>query len=383
MRFFVLCLYLLSVNVCAVTVPDLYRVSVVVENQSDDNRKLGTKWAFQQLLIKVSGYQYVLTNPTLIAASENAERYLQGYSYQQDTPDDPIYLQTWFSKALVVPLIKRAQAPIWGENRPLLLNWLAIEPTDNMDIGHFDATRLIRFAQGIGDSFNTPESSSNNFNEYLVVKNAPVVRGEPLLVSDKNTQLHKRFSRAFSERGLPVLWPMDDLEDQSNLPLDQFWWLPEETIKVASQRYQADAVLAGKLEQLSNNIWRYKGILLHGLVKKNIVTESDTPMDALTLASGEVGQYFSDQFAIKTDLMNGRSGIRVLVKKVASFTDYSKALAYFKSITGVRTVEVAQVDRDNLQLYLGLEGSWDKVQRIISLDNKLSMLQEKEFEWTP
>jgi hypothetical protein len=79
--------------------------------------------------------------------------------------------------------------------------------------------------------------------------------------------------------------------------------------------------------------------------------------------------------------MNGRSGIRVLVKKVKDFSDYSEVLAYFQSIAGVRLVEVAQVDRDNLQLYLSLEGSWDKVQRIIRLDNKLSSLQDKEFEW--
>jgi hypothetical protein len=372
-----LCLF--SFNAFAVTVTDLYRVSVAVENQGDESRKLGIQWAFQQLLIKVSGSQDVLNNPTLIEASQNAERYVQGFSYQQDGFDEQIYLQAWFSKALVVPLIKRAQAPIWGENRPLLLNWLAIEPTDNMVIGHFDVARLIRLAQGNDDGSINPDDAPND----VLAESAPIVRGERLLVSNQHMQLHKRFSRAFSERGLPILWPVDDLEDQANLPLNQLWWLSERAIELASQRYQTDAVLAGKLNQSANGVWQYEGILQHGLVKKNIITESDTPMGALTLASGEVGQYFSGQFAIKSDPMNGRSGIRVLVKKVSSFTNYSKVLAYFKNITGVRTVEVAQVDRNNLELYLSLEGSWDKVQRIISLDNKLSVLQEKEFEWTP
>lgn len=379
MRFLVLCLCLFSFNAFAVTVTDLYRVSVAVENQGDESRKLGIQWAFQQLLIKVSGSQDVLNNPTLIEASQNAERYVQGFSYQQDGFDEQIYLQAWFSKALVVPLIKRAQAPIWGENRPLLLNWLAIEPTDNMVIGHFDVARLIRLAQGNDDGSINPGDAPND----VLAESAPIVRGERLLVSNQHMQLHKRFSRAFSERGLPILWPVDDLEDQANLPLNQLWWLSARAIELASQRYQTDAVLAGKLNQSANGVWQYEGILQHGLVKKNIITESDTPMGALTLASGEVGQYFSGQFAIKSDPMNGRSGIRVLVKKVSSFTNYSKVLAYFKNITGVRTVEVAQVDRNNLELYLSLEGSWDKVQRIISLDNKLSVLQEKEFEWTP
>lgn len=376
MRFLVLCLCLFSLNASAVNVSDLYRVSVAVDNQGDASRKQGIQRAFQQLLIKVSGSQNVLTNPTLIEASENSERYMQGFSYQQDGFDEQVYLQAWFSKALVVPLIKRAQAPIWGENRPLLLNWLAIEPTENMEIGRFDVARLIRDAQGEINDDNLSKTDS-------AVESSAIVRGERVLISGQNAKLQKRFDRAFSERGLPVLWPMDDLEDQTSLPFNQLWWLSADSVRVASQRYQADAILAGKLNQTSTGVWQYEGILLHGNEKRNILTDSDSPMGALTLATGEVGQYFSDQFAIKSDLMNGRSGIRVLVKKVSSFTDYSKVLAYFKSITGVRTVEVAQVDRDNLELYLSLEGSWDKVQRIISLDNKLSMLQEKEFEWTP
>lgn len=380
-RFLVLCLCLFSLNASAVNVSDLYRVSVAVDNQGDASRKQGIQRAFQQLLIKVSGSQNVLTNPTLIEASGNSERYMQGFSYQQDGFDEQVYLQAWFSKALVVPLIKRAQAPIWGENRPLLLNWLAIEPTENMEIGRFDVARLIRDAQGDINDDNL--SNTDSAVESSVVERSAIVRGERVLISGQNAKLQKRFDRAFSERGLPVLWPMDDLEDQTSLPLNQLWWLSTDSVRVASQRYQADSILAGKLNQTSTGVWQYEGILLHGNEKRNILTDSDSPMGALTLATGVVGQYFSDQFAIKSDLMNGRSGIRVLVKKVGSFTDYSKVLAYFKSITGVRTVEVAQVDRDNLELYLSLEGSWDKVQRIISLDNKLSMLQEKEFEWTP
>lgn len=373
-RFLVFCLCLLSFNAFAVNVSDLYRVSVAVDGQGDASRQQGVQRAFQQLLIKVSGSQDVLTNPTLIEASQNAERYMQGFSYQQDGFDEQIYLQAWFSKALVVPLIKRAQAPIWGENRPLLLNWLAIEPTENMDIGRFDVVDLIRATQG--DEADTAETASKEQGQSII-------RGERELVSGQHLKLQKRFERAFSERGLPLLWPMADLEDQTNLPFNQLWWMSTDAIKKASQRYQADAVLAGKLSQTSAGVWLYEGILLQGQEKKNILTEADTPMGALTLATGEVGQYFSDQFAIKSDPMNGRSGIRVLVKKIHSFSDYSQVLAYFKSITGVRIVEVAQVDRDNLELYLSLEGSWDKVQRIISLDNKLSVLQEKEFEWTP
>jgi hypothetical protein len=368
-RFIILCLSLISFNAFAVNVSDLYRISVAVDDQGEESRQQGVQWAFQQLLIKVSGYQEVVANPTLIAASQNAERYMQGFSYHQDSVDEQVYLQAWFSKALIIPLMKRAQAPIWGENRPLLLNWLAIEPTEVVDqeagVELSEAER--KFAQA-GVVFESDV-------------NATIVRGERLLVSEQVPEWQMRFERPFSERGLPILWPIADLEDQTSLPLNQLWWLFPEAIQQASLRYQADAVLAGKLNQTAQGVWQYEGLLFHGDQQRGIATEGETPVSALTLASAAAGQYFADQFAIKSDPMSGRSGIGVLVKKVKDFTDYSQVLAYLNKITGVRAVEVAQVDKDNLQLYLSLEGDWDKVQRIIRLDNKLSILQKKEFEW--
>jgi hypothetical protein len=359
-RLFVLCLCLLSFNAFAVNVSDLYRISVAVDDQSEENRKLGVQWAFQQLLIKVSGYQEVLQNRTLVEASQNALRYMQGFSYHQDDVDDQIYLQAWFSKALLIPLMRRAQVPIWGENRPLLLNWLAVEssklPADASAVIFESNTNAITSGDGLGS-------------------------GGRLLISEQSPEWQTRFSRAFSERGLPIMWPINDLVDQSALPLNQLWWLISDSIIKASVRYQTDAVLAGKLNQSAEGIWQYEGVLMRGDQNLSILTEGDSPLAALTNVSTEVGRFFADQFAIKSDQMNGSSGIRIVVKKVKDFSDYSKVLAYLQSISGVRLVEVAQVDRDNLQLYLSLEGSWDKVQRIIRLDNKLFSLQEKEFEW--
>lgn len=344
MRFFVLCLFLLtgllSFNSHAVKVSDLYRVSVAVDDQSAESRKLGVQWAFQQLLVKVSGTQNIIENPTLVAASLDAERYMQGFSYQTDLVDDQIYLQTWFSKALIVPLLKRAEAPIWGEDRPLILNWLALEaPSENGEAA------------------------------------------ERLIVSQSTPEWQGRFSRVFSERGLPVLWPTADLEDSSALPIEQLWWLLPDSIKQASLRYQTDAVLAGRLNQSAEGLWQYEGILFNREQTLPLLISGDTPQEVLTVASSQVGQYFADRFAIKPSSTDNRAGIRVVISKVNDFTDYSQVLSYLNNITGVRHVEVAQVDRDNLELYLSLEGDWAKVQRSIRLDKKLVLLQEKEFEW--
>jgi hypothetical protein len=339
-RFFVLCLCLLSFNSYAVKVSDLYRVSVAVDDQSSESRKLGIQWAFQQLLVKVSGNQGIIENPALVAANLDAQRYMQGFSYQTDLVDDQLYLQVWFSKALVVPLLKRAEAPIWGENRPLILNWLALEPPSEK-----------------------------------------VKTEERFVVSQSTPEWESRFRRIFAERGLPVLWPTADLEDSSALPIEQLWWLMPDAIKQASLRYQTDAILAGRLNQSAEGLWQYEGVLFNDEQTLPLLISAETPQEALTMVSSKVGQYFADLFAIKPSNTDNRAGIRVVISKVNDFTDYSQILSYLNSITGVRNVEVARVDRDNLELYLSLEGDWAKVQRIISLDKKLISLQEKEFEW--
>lgn len=371
MRFLIVCLLFLSFNAAAVTVTDLYQVKVPVDDQQQTSRQLGMRQAFQQVLIKISGHQNVLDNPTLAAASQNAEYYVQSFSYHQDGFDGQTYLETWFSKTLIIPLMKKAHAPIWGENRPLLLNWLMIEVPSSSSVEHPDTTALINKIN------QAAQVGANSGNQADLIR-----RGQRQLISGQTLHWQQAFERVFTDFGLPTLWPMVDLEDQNSLPLNKLWWLLSDPIYQASLRYQTDSTLAGKLYQDANGAWQYDGLLFHAGHKQSITAQGESPVATLTSATASVSYYFAEQFAIKSDPMNGRSGVLIAVKKINDFTDYSQVIAYLKSITGVRLVEVGQVNKDTLQLYLNLEGSWDKVQRIINLDDKLSMLQEKEFEWT-
>lgn len=332
---FVIVACVISLNAAAIRVTDLYKVSIAVEDQSQESREQGIQLAFQQLLIKISGYQSVLQNQQLIAASARAQRYVQGYSYQQDEVDEQTYLQVWFSKALILPLMRKAQAPIWGENRPAIINWLALEQ-----------------------------------------------EAERLLIAEQLPQWQNRFERNFSERGLPVLWPINDLEDQTSLPMEQLWWLFPEAIRSASARYQADVIMAGRLSLLPEQQgWQYEGLLFSGDGSIDLIFNAETPEGALNLASGKVAEILADQFAIKSIAVDDRAGLRIRVNSVASFSAYAAMLSYLEAIPGVKSVDVAQISEQSVDLYLHLRGDWAKVQRNIELDKRLNPVQEKEFNW--
>jgi len=326
---------LIAMNASAVRVSDLYKVSIAVEDQSQESREQGIQLAFQQLLIKISGYQSVLENEQLIAASVAAQQFMQGYSYQQDEVDEQTYLQVWFSKALVLPLMRKAEAPIWGDNRPSILNWLAIEQET-----------------------------------------------ERLLISEQAPEWQTRFERAYGERGLPVLWPINDLDDQAALPIEQLWWLFPEAIRSASERYQADVIMAGRLSELpEQGGWQYEGLLFNGETSSDLIFIAETPEGALNLASGQVAKILADQFAIKSTALDTRAGLRIKVNSVGSFAAYADMLAYLERIPGVKSIEVAQISGQSVDLYLHLRGDWAKVQRNIELDKRLHPVQEKEFNW--
>lgn len=332
---FIIVACLISLNAAAIRVTDLYKVSIAVEDQSQESREQGIQLAFQQLLIKISGYQSVLENDVLVTAAASAQQYVQGYSYQQDEVDNQAYLQVWFSKALVLPLMRKAQAPIWGENRPSIIHWLGLEQ-----------------------------------------------ESERFLIAEQLPQWQTRFERNFNERGLPVLWPLNDLDDQAALPIEQLWWLFPDAIRAASQRYQADVIMAGRISMLAEQqAWQYQGVLYSGDVSHDLVFSADTPEGALNLASGKVAELLADQFAIKSVAVNERAGLRIRVNGVASFPAYAAMLSYLEAIPGVKSIDVAQVQDKSVDLYLHLRGDWAKVQRNIELDKRLSPLQEKEFNW--
>jgi hypothetical protein len=67
----------------AVEITDLYRAIVAVDSQAIMQRKLATKKALQEVLLKVGGKRSVLSNSVIRQAINSAERYQTQYHYQR------------------------------------------------------------------------------------------------------------------------------------------------------------------------------------------------------------------------------------------------------------------------------------------------------------
>ncbi len=212
---------LVSSSTIAVEVKDLYQAKVAVVSQERSHRRTALKEALAAVMVKVGGKKSVLTNDVLKNAISNYNLYVTQYHYsrkkstkqygnRQNLPSSTntqksLFLIANFNENKINALFQQANLPLWGSLRPQVLLWLIEE-------------------QG----FNRNILSSSSDSEL------------PLIVDD--------FS---NERGLPLLMPLMDLTDASKIRMSDFWGRFEQPIKVASERYFAEAIAVMRLSDSS------------------------------------------------------------------------------------------------------------------------------------
>lgn len=328
-QFLLLMLTLWSSFSAAVMVSDLYEVDVSVADQTAENREAGMALALEQVLIKVSGKQTVLDNPAIQQQLTSADRLVKRYRYARDEVDDSVRLQVIFAGNLIDRLLRNAGEPIWGKSRPLILIWQAVEE---------DAQR----------QFLNQDSGA-----------------WPVLVE-----------RVMSERGLPVLWPTLDLADELVLPLEKLWGLFKQDIQVASSRYQADAVVAGRLSPASEEGWSYSGILFHQQTTLALSAQAEDAEGVLRLVADQVASYFASQYAVETNAVAQPQGFQLQVTGVENFASYHELLTYLNSKVAINNVSLLKVDGTRLTLALDLAADWQQVWSVMALDKRLSISEE-------
>ncbi len=187
----------------AIEVHDLYQASVPVISQASSHRKNAIKRALQAVMVKVGGKQSVLLNDTLKQAIVNNNLYLTQYLYQRR--NNQLLLVASFNEQKVNQLFLQANLPIWGILRPQVLLWLIDE-------------------QGLSRTI-----MSNSTRSSL-----------PSMVANFSNQ-----------RGLPIIMPLMDLTDATQVNLSDMWGKFEQPIQTASQRYFAEAIVVMRISDSS------------------------------------------------------------------------------------------------------------------------------------
>lgn len=320
-------LYCVAMNATAVQVSGLYQAVVPVASQSKALQNAAMQKALSQVLIKVSGNSAVLNSTALQSAIANPANYLTSYSYQDGALADgtsSLLLQASFDPKAVTTLLQNAQQSVWGQNRPLVLVWLA--------------------------------DSQTNATPVLIGANTE----NPLVA---------QFKTDAKTRGLPILFPVMDLTDMQAVTPAAVAASQLSTIQQASTRYNSDAILAVNLTQ-NNNQWNGTWTLISQGASSTWQTNGMTMSQAIQSGLDAVTNNLAAKFAVVANAATSNQ-VQLTVENVQDLSDYAAVTKYLKGLEPVTQAEVTQVTATALIFNLTVTGGEAALQQALSLDHHL------------
>ena len=328
----------LSLGVRAEQPVDLYRVEVLVASQSAGERERAAREALRELVVRVSGARSALEQPTIEEAASRAENFVYEFNYasspetlirdDRELPASRLILK--FSPVEIERLLRRAELAFWPASRPSVLVWLVAR---NREEGLHRVT---------------------------------------------DSELRAQLRRHAQARGLPLILPLDDLEDRLALTPRQVWAWDEQTVRKASQRYAPDAILIGRYSPTSRGGLRSDWQLYHSLGNPSFDLRAQDPKQLMSAAIDRVANHYAERYAI-VPREEGPGDIVMQIGGLGGFGDYKSVERYLEDLAMVRRMEFVSLDRERLMLRLVTEGELASLISTLERDRRLAPGERQGF----
>ena len=309
----------------AVKVDGLYQGQVPVAGKDEEGRAVALGEALRQVVGKLTGIASP-SGPLVDAAVAEPQRYLQQFQYR-DTPraDLPFALWARFDREAVDGILHDAGLPRWSAERPGILAWV------------------------------------------VQVSEA----GAEFVGADDLSGLAAALNRRAWERGLPLSFPLLDLEDRVRAHPADLWSLDETTVLAMSERYGAPAVLVGRLEATSAGAWVASWRLLDGGAGLEWVTRGLTARAAAAGAMDAVADRLAARYAVAgQDAAAG--AIRIRVSGIRTLRDYARTLGYLQALDQVSELRLSAARGDELSFSLQVRGGAEGLRRVATFGGVLA-----------
>ncbi|WP_255872810.1 DUF2066 domain-containing protein [Microbulbifer elongatus] len=309
--------------------PDLYDVREAVASRGNTDRADATARGLERVFVRVTGDQNIANNPKVAPVLAQSQKFVQSYRYDSD--DNQLYLQLAFDPQAVNDLVHKLQLPLWPNNRPGTLVWMAVDTLQS---------------------------------------------GRDTLRQEDYPELFGLLDGLAMERGLPLDFPVMDLNDQRNMPLGSLWAQDEGAAERAGVRYRPDATLMGRLLQTSGQRWQANWLLIHG-GRSYAFDASGTTMEEVALRGvNEAANLLAERYAVHSSDTGVASAVMVEISGIRSFAHYSQATKYLQGLAQVSSAEVLAVDGDRLMLALNSSTELKTLQNVLALNRNLQLARD-------
>jgi len=303
----------------AVEVATLYTAQVALDEEQNDPRQAAYKAALAEVLLRVSGTQ-LSADPEMIELlfPSPASYVVQFRPGEEDT------LWVSFDGEAIEQVLRQSGQTVWGSDRPVTLVWLAV------DWGQGDREII-----AAGDPFESRDSGRS---------------------IDRNRLLRQRVLDMAERRGLPVLFPLLDTEDQQNVTFSDIWGGFDEQLLIASARYEADSVLVGRVRADSSqrNRWNYY-----------FANEERTWNGEPELVLGLVADQLADEFAISGDAL--LEYVDLGVAGIDSVDAYGEIQNLLAATNVIESFAISEVVGDRIRFRIEALGGVERLRRALRL----------------
>jgi hypothetical protein len=190
----------------AVEVKGLFEIELIANSQSAADREQAIKQALYGVLNRVLVAEDISKIPAVQQVLNGAQHYVKQFQYSLIAADeysdsDARLIRVEFDEDQLLEVMRKSQVGIWSEIRPETLVWLVVDE---------DGKRQFYNPDGMPD-----------FESAL--------------------QLASKI------KGVPVIFPMLDLEEQQRISVSEVLGADSRNLLAVSARYEVPAVMAGRV----------------------------------------------------------------------------------------------------------------------------------------
>jgi hypothetical protein len=289
----------------AVRVDNLYGATVELPADGSNQLNRGFDRALEQVLVKVTGQAEVGRSARQAGLFPDASGLVQQYSRLPENR-----LSARFDARAIRDGLDAAGLPVWGENRPLVAVWLAVDEGRG---------RRVVLSEGADDGSGSADAIN-------------IARETVMLAAD--------------ERGLPIVLPLVDAEDLSIVTFADLWGDFLGPVEEASGRYGAEVILTGRARSLDPDDNRVRWTLLAG-------GEQASWNGTLAQGPATAAEYLAQRYATYAD---SAGTLRLLVTQVDTLEKYGELRRYLASLNVVEEAVIARAKGNELEFDLVVRG---------------------------
>ncbi|MEZ9596835.1 DUF2066 domain-containing protein [Shewanella sp. 10N.261.52.F9] len=306
---------------------------VPIESRSAALRSQGIKQAFEHVILKNSGTQSALDNDVIKKQLNSANALMTQYGYVER--DGELFLKVNFDQKRIIALLRQAGLPVWGKQRPLTLVWLVNSENGQRDI--------------LSDGAN---------------------------VVSRDT-----FNLASSARGVPLLFPLMDLDDAMKVGVNDIRGRFADSVADASLRYQSNYFVLAAIEP-QGAVFSYQMDLYprekdaHALQMNSLVSNSGevaTVEEAIAAIMAATSEYYVSQYAIADS--GERNTTSITFTNVASMQELVSIERYLDQLSAIKSASIATIVGQDVAFNISLFGNDADLHRLMALDPRIDVIE--------